>query len=129
MKEDVDPPERSGRVRSASGLPPGALNYITSGGAARLRSELADLRREGDGNAERITALEQVLASVTIVDAAEEAEGIAFGAEVTVRDAAGQLRSYRIVGVDELRYYPNGVAWASADGRALLAAEAGERVT
>jgi hypothetical protein len=30
IKEDVDPPERSGRKRSASGLPPGATNYITA---------------------------------------------------------------------------------------------------
>jgi hypothetical protein len=29
IKEDVDLPERSGRKRSASGLPPGATNYIT----------------------------------------------------------------------------------------------------
>src|SRR4051794_10555261 len=27
IREDVDPPERSGRLRSASGLPPGATNY------------------------------------------------------------------------------------------------------
>src|SRR5205814_5816772 len=32
VKEDVDPPERSGRKRSASGLPPGATNYITARG-------------------------------------------------------------------------------------------------
>ena len=44
IKEDVDPPERSGRKRSASGLPPGATNYITAGGAKRLRDELQKLR-------------------------------------------------------------------------------------
>jgi hypothetical protein len=40
VKEDVDLPERSGRKRSASGLPPGATNYITARGAKRLRDEL-----------------------------------------------------------------------------------------
>jgi len=35
IKEDVDLPERSGRKRSASGLPPGATNYITARGAKR----------------------------------------------------------------------------------------------
>jgi hypothetical protein len=34
VKEDVDLPERSGRKRSASGLPPGATNYISARGAA-----------------------------------------------------------------------------------------------
>ena len=45
IREDVDPPERSGRVRSASGLPPGAMNYITAHGARRLGAELNELRR------------------------------------------------------------------------------------
>ena len=40
VKEDVDPPEQSGRKRSASGLPPGATNYITARGEKRLREEL-----------------------------------------------------------------------------------------
>jgi len=44
IKEDVDPPERSGRKRSALGLPPGATNYITARGAKRLRDELDKLR-------------------------------------------------------------------------------------
>ncbi len=44
VKEDVDLPERSGRKRSTSGLPPGATNYITARGAKRLRDELQKLR-------------------------------------------------------------------------------------
>ncbi len=44
VKEDVDLPERSGRKRSASGLPPGATNYITAHGVKRLRDELEKLR-------------------------------------------------------------------------------------
>jgi len=44
IKEDADPPERSGRKRSASGLPPRATNYITADGAKRLCEELQKLR-------------------------------------------------------------------------------------
>src|SRR4029453_13341139 len=46
IREDVDPPERSGRKRLPSGLPPGAANYITARGAKRLREELQKLRAE-----------------------------------------------------------------------------------
>jgi hypothetical protein len=52
VKEDVDLPERSGRKRSASGLPPGATNYITARDAKRLRDELQKLRA-ANANSER----------------------------------------------------------------------------
>ena len=130
VKEDVDPPERSGRARSASGLPPGAINYITAAGAARLRAELDDLRRSNasETRASRIAELERVLASITIVDAPEDPESVAFGAKVTVRNAAGELVSYHVVGVDELHLYRDAVTWVSPLGKVLLAAEVGERV-
>ena len=67
IKEDVDPPERSGRKRSASGLPPGATNYITARGAKRFRDELNKLRA-GNASGERIIELEQILASGHVVD-------------------------------------------------------------
>jgi hypothetical protein len=44
IKEDVDLPERSGRNRSASELPPGATNYIAARGTKRLHDELRKLR-------------------------------------------------------------------------------------
>ena len=129
-KEDVDPPERSGRVRSASGLPPGAANYITPGGAARLREELAKLRGADGDQAERIAELEQILASVTVVEPPEEpGQSVGFGAKVTVRDATGQSKTYRIMGVDELEFEPDAVSWISPLGRTLLAAELGGKVT
>lgn len=129
-KEDVDPPERSGRVRSASGLPPGAANYITPGGAVRLRQELASIRGTDGDHAERIAELERILASVTVVEPSEEpGPSVGFGARVTVRDATNQLKVYRILGVDELDLDPNAVSWISSIGRALLAAELGDKVT
>ena len=127
-KEDVDPPERSGRKRSASGLPPGAANYITAGGAARLRQELAQLRESGN-DAGRISELEQILASVTVVDVPNESDKtVSFGARVTARNAAGELQTYRILGLDELDSDPDAVSWVSPIGRTLLAAELGDRV-
>lgn len=124
VKEDVDPPERSGRVRSASGLPPGALNYTTAAGAARLRERLKQRRGEEVQNVEAIAELQRIIESLTVVEAPEKApEGIAFGAQVTVRDATNDSRSYRIVGVNELDFYPDAVSWVSPLGRTLLAAE------
>jgi transcription elongation GreA/GreB family factor len=129
VKEDVDPPERSRRARRASGLPPGATNYITAGGAQRLREELATLRRDPEANADRIAELQDVLGSLTIVDTADGGEGIAFGARVTVRGADGNERAFRIVGVDEVQFYDDAVSWISPNGKALLSAEPGGRLT
>ncbi len=129
VKEDVDPPERSGRVRSASGLPPGATNYMTLAGATRLRQKLEKLRG-AKKNADSITGLEQMLDSATIVEApTDPGKDIGFGARVTVRDASGQLTTYRVVGVDELDLYADAVSWISPIGKALLAAELGQKVT
>lgn len=122
IKEDVDPPERSGRKRSASGLPPGATNYMTALGAKRLREKLQS------SDTARREAFEELLASATIVDVPDERDHIAFGAKVTVRAGPAELRSYRIVGVDELDVHTDGVSWMSPIGKALLAAEVGDRL-
>jgi hypothetical protein len=58
VKEGVNLPERSGRKRSASGLAPGATNYITARGAKRLRAELRKLRA-ANANSERIIGSER----------------------------------------------------------------------
>jgi len=129
IREDVDPPERSGRKRAASGLPPGAVNYITARGAARLRDELTKLRAAGD-NAERIDELEQILGSVKIVDPPDaQSENVSFGATVTVSDTEGKTKTYTVVGVDELDFVPNAVSWISPFGKKLLASELGDRIT
>ena len=125
VKEDVDPPERSGRKRSASGLPPGATNYITARGAKRLRDELQKLRAANAGS-ERIVELENILASVHVVDSPEPASNsVGFGATVTVKDEKGLTEAYTIVGVDELDLEPDAVSWISPIGKARLAADMG----
>ena len=125
VKEDVDLPERSGRKRSASGLPPGATNYITARGAKRLRDELQKLRATNVTN-ERVTELEQILASVHVVDPPDPASNsVGFGATVTVKDKKGRTETYTVVGVDEFDLEPDAVSWISPIGKALLAADMG----
>jgi transcription elongation GreA/GreB family factor len=129
VKEDVDLPERSGRKRSASGLPPGATNYITARGAKRLRDELQKLRATNVTN-ERVTELEQILASVHVVDPPDPASNsVGFGAMVTVKDKKGGTETYTVVGVDELDLEPDAVSWISPIGKALLAADMGDWIT
>jgi transcription elongation GreA/GreB family factor len=129
VKEDVDLPERSGRKRSASGLPPGATNYITARGAKRLRDELQKLRATNVTN-ERVTELEQILASVHVVDPPDPASNsVGFGATVTVKDKKGRTETYTVVGVDELDLEPDAVSWISPIGKALLAADMGDWIT
>ena len=129
VKEDVDPPERSGRKRSASGLPPGATNYITARGAKHLREELQKLR-EANANSERVAELEQILATIHVVDPPDPASNsVGFGATVTVKDRKGLTETYTVVGVDELDLEPDAVSWISPIGKALLAADMGNWIT
>jgi transcription elongation factor GreB len=128
VKEDVDIPERAGRRRSASGLPPGAMNYMTARGAGRFRAEAAERRSRGD--LDGAAQLETILASATIVEPSDAvADTVTFGATVSVKTDAGGLETYRIVGVDEVGHEPGAISWVSSIGRALLGAELGDKVS
>ena len=125
VKEDADLPERSGRKRSASGLPPGAINYITARGAKRLRDEVQKLRAANAGS-ERVIELEQILASVHVVDPPDTpSNSVTFGARVTVKDKKDATETFTIVGVDELGFERDAVSWISPLGKALLNADMG----
>ena len=125
IKEDVDPPERSGRKRSSSGLPPGAINYITARGARRLRNELNKLRA-ANASSECINELSQILALGHVVDPPRgPSNSVTFGATVTVKDKEGVTETFTIVGVDELTFERDAVSWISPLGKALLAADIG----
>ncbi len=128
VKEDIDIPERIKRRRTASGLPPDALNYMTEAGAKRLRQRVAELRKSGVDEAE-IFDLESMLDSATVVKHPLLQESVVFGAHVTLRSAAGELKSCRIVGVDEVHLEPENVSWITAVGKALLGARMGQRVS
>jgi len=129
VREDVDPPERSGRKRSASGLPPGATNYITARGAQRLRSELERIR-EDPNRAERVAELEGILASVVVIEPPDGAiTEVVFGSTVTVESPDRTTQTHTVVGMDELDSVPDAVSWISPLGKSLLSAELGDRVS
>ena len=130
-----------------SPLPPGAKNYLTAGGAERLRAELgglvagerprlvaaavsdAEAKRELAQLDQRIRYLQQSLATAEIVPPAPgPLEQVRFGTTVTVRDGKGGESVYRIVGVDEADFSRNEVSWLSPIARALLNARLGQRV-
>ena len=123
-KEDDEIPEQhAGRHRSSSGLPPGAVNYMTAEGARRLRKELAGAKGR------RAVDLQHVLDSATVVPEHESAPKEAlFGVSVTIRQADGTQATYRIVGVDEIGMAPGWVSWVSPLARALIGARVGHRV-
>jgi len=125
----VDLPERSGRKRSASGLPPGATNYITARGTKRLRDELQKLRA-ANASSKHVTELEQILASVHVVDPPDApSNSVTFGATVTVKDKKDATETFTIVGVDELDFEPDAISWISPIGKALLAADMSNWIT
>lgn len=138
------------RPRGVSALPPGAKNFLTASGRARLERELDDLRRQRaaaaagapreDGRPpasadilrldERIRPLERSLQTAEVVPPPPPAERdrVRFGATVTVRDRHGEESSYRIVGVDEADPAQGAVSYLSPIAQALLNAHLGQRV-
>ncbi len=117
-------------MRSASGLPAGARNYLTAAGARRWRARVAEWRRAPKRHADEIRELEELLESATVVEVREPPpEGVAFGARVTVRFEDGTVEAFRIVGVDELAFFTDAVSWISPVGKALLGADLGDSVT
>ena len=109
---------------------PPPTNYISPGGAERLREKMVQLRSAGENNPEKIAELEQLLASVSVVQPPETPrQGVGFGARVTVHDAEKQVRSYRILGVAELDIDSDAVSWMSKIGQALMGAGVGQMRT
>ena len=94
-----------------------------------MRDELQKLRA-ANAVSERVTELEQILASVHVVDPPDTpSNSVTLGATVTVKDKKGATETLTIVGVDELDFAPNAVRWISQIGKALLASELGDRIT
>ncbi len=145
-RESDDLPESPLTARLPSALPPGAKNYLTPGGAERMRGELERLApverpktasgadpgkpdRNIQALEQRIRQLEQSLQSAEIVEPpAKPWDQVRFGATVTVRNGAGTESQYRIVGVDETDIDRGWVSWLSPIARALLKARLGQRV-
>ena len=86
--------------------------------------------RAANANIQQVTQLEQILASVHVVDPPDPASNsVGFGATVTVKDKKGRTETYTVVGVDELDLEPDAVSWISPVGKALLAADMGNWIT
>lgn len=130
-----------------SPLPPGAKNYLTPAGEARLKAELGklhdverprlvaapaddiDAKRELQVLDQRIRYLRESLRTAEVVTPTEgPADIVRFGATVTVREPEGTETAYRIVGVDEIDLDRNWVSWLSPIARALINARLGQRV-
>jgi transcription elongation factor GreB len=144
-RESDDVPELPALPRQPSPLPPGAKNYLTREGAARLREELNRLLQDrvqlaasqGDVEAkqqlqivdQRIDRLQQSLRSAVVVSPPVAPEDrVRFGASVTVREYSGAESRYRIVGVDETDLNRGWISWVSPLAKALLNARLGQRV-
>lgn len=145
-RESDDAPEIPVRPRRTSALPPGTRNYLTAGGAQRLRDELNDLLNterptlaaiSHDEAArsslaiinDRADQIQETLRSATIVEVPPAPHDEArFGATVTVRNRQGEETHYRIVGVDETDIDRDWISWLSPIAKALLNARVGQKV-
>ena len=91
-----------------------------------MEKELTEIRV---AEPERAADIQRILDSATIVEpSAEIPAEVLFGARVEVRNAEGYMRTFRIVGVDEIEFDSSYVSWMSSIGKSLLGAVVGQRV-
>jgi transcription elongation factor GreB len=143
-KESDEGPGNDVQVAPRDPLPSGVKNYVTPGGAAALREELARLEREprpkgdkgtaarkrADAQERRIQFLRDRVANMIVVDpGSQDKDSVHFGATVTVADEEGNEKSYRIVGVDESDPAQGKISWISPIAKALISARVGDIVT
>lgn len=136
-RESDDAPESPEWIRQRSPLPPGVKNYITHHGVRLLRDALQRLiesptppgPRTPNALDPQIAALTEILGSVVVVALPPPPwEQVKFGAAVQVRTQSGEMREYRIVGVDETDIDRGWVSWLSPIAKALLNARVREHV-
>jgi transcription elongation factor GreB len=139
VKEDNSEPPL---VRPRAPLPDGTPNYVTRRGLAALHDERSRLQAsrpnldvEADSAAlaelnARLGALDARIASAVPVDAASVAhDEVRFSAAVTLRDAAGRHRRYRIVGVDEADAESGRIAFTAPLARAISGKRLGDAIS
>jgi transcription elongation factor GreB len=115
-------------------LPAGAKNYMTPGGARRLRAELDSLLAMAQPRLReterRIQYLSRMAAIMEVVEPGFAApDRVTFGVSVTVTERGGEESTYRIVGVDESAPEKGLVSWISPIARALTGKKPGDAVT
>ncbi|MCS0493558.1 GreA/GreB family elongation factor [Ancylobacter sp. MQZ15Z-1] len=101
--------------------------------AARQRAALAAASARGERDV--VAAASRELrywsarrASAEPVDPPQEGEAITFGMAVTLEDAAGRQRTFRIVGEDEADPKLGRIAWVSPVARALTGKWVGDEI-
>src|SRR5580765_7217224 len=126
-------------------LPSGARNYITLGGADRLKQRLNELLERkralaivsndaGTASQDQqslesdIRKLQQILDSVVIAKIPADQEKVAFGATVVIRHGNGHEEAYQIVGVEEADPERGCISWISPLARVLLSRKTGEEL-
>jgi transcription elongation factor GreB len=119
-----DRPDEPVIVHHRPSLPPGVPNYLTDGGLAALRAELAATQPGA-----RRSELERQLAIAVVPAPPADRDEIRFGARVELRAEDGQLRQVRIVGVDEAEPAQGAIVFVAPLARALLGSRAGDIVT
>jgi len=126
---ESDLPEEPATTRLRSPLPPGAKNYMTPDGAARLQAELVALQADPSADAVRVRALEESLRTAEIVEPQADPSGaVRFGSTVRIRRDGGSPETLRIVGVDEVGTRSDRVSWLSPLARVLIDASPGDVV-
>lgn len=143
---DLEPDDVVAGSRTA--VPFGAKNYVTADGLERWRAELKRLLQEerpplvsAKENDDREAAAQLRRLDARIRDVSDRIDSaevvpppagaiaeVQFGATVTVRDQAGSVEQYRIVGIDEVDFDKGWVSWASPIARTLMQAHIGDRV-
>lgn len=127
-------------------LPPGVANFVTPEGMEQLLREKEGLISERDNldianeNEKRIAQnflnaklqlLNERIAEARIIETTgQPADEITFGATVTLRaEASGNIKTFKIVGVDEADIARGKISFISPLAKALINKKAGDRVT
>ena len=137
-------------VKESDGDDPGALperrisehpNLVTARGLQRIEAQVAQLEAEyavarAEDDRSAIAHLSRDLrywtarlASAQLAPAPANADVVAFGVRVTIEDAAGERRTYRLVGEDEADPAAGRISWFAPLARALAGREVGEVVS
>lgn len=126
-------------------LPAGVPNYVTPRGMRLLKEEKAQLEKEKERalrkkeeTGERydldlaegkLKLLQERLHKAQVISRppAQQRDKVRFGAVVKLRDAAGALQEYQLVGVDEADVKQGKIGFVAPLARALMGRGVGER--
>lgn len=77
----------------------------------------------------RLKFLRDRIESAQVVDPKTiQSDKVVFSAQVTIRDENGEVKTYRIVGEDEISPQTNHISWKSPMAKALLGKRVGDEV-